>query len=44
VLLRLIGNPANGLSGAFHLSHAHWRRKALLNVAKFLMPSPPSFF
>jgi hypothetical protein len=44
VFLRLIGNIANGLSGAFHLSHAHQRRKALLNGAKLLMPSPPSFF
>ena len=44
VLLRLNGNPANGLSGAFHLNHAHRRRKALLNAAKFLMPNPPSFF
>jgi hypothetical protein len=33
VLLRLIGSPANGLLGAFHLSHAHWRHKALLNAA-----------
>jgi hypothetical protein len=37
------GIPDHGRSGFFQANHSHLRRKALLNLSKSSIPSPPKF-